>query len=196
MASFSAACFWASCQIWCLPNPKHSVVFTVMVPSFTLQKTTCLQPNHSTLVVYMKNGTVYVGPEFAMYRMLGPTASGWLYSIVKWLNRVQLFATLWTVAYQASPSVGFSRQEYWSGFPFPSPGDLPDPEIKPRSPALKADTLTAEPPGKHHISSCSWLAAHASTGYEVTTQEHKSWNTAVTVGTLITKILSPQCSEY
>ena len=55
-----------------------------------------------------------------------------LYSKQKWsevksLSRVRLFATPWTVAYQASPSMGFSRQEYWSGLPFPSPGDLPDP---------------------------------------------------------------------
>jgi len=44
--------------------------------------------------------------------------------------------------------MGFSRQEYWSGLPFPSPGDLPDPGIKPRSPTLQADALTSEPPGK------------------------------------------------
>ena len=69
---------------------------------------------------------------------------------VKSLSRVQLFATLWTVAYQASPSVGFSRQEYWSGLLFPSPGDLPDPGIKPGSPALDADNLTSEPPGKRY----------------------------------------------
>ena len=55
---------------------------------------------------------------------------------------------LWTVAYQAPPSMGFSRQEYWSGLPFPSPGDLPDPGIEPRSPALQADALISEPPGK------------------------------------------------
>ena len=55
------------------------------------------------------------------------------------LSHVRLFATPWTVAYQASLSMGFSRQEYWSGLPFPSPGDLPDPGIEPRSPALEAD---------------------------------------------------------
>ena len=54
----------------------------------------------------------------------------------KWLSRVQLFVTPWTVAYQPPPSMGFSRQEYWSGLPFPSPGDLPDPGIEPGSPAL------------------------------------------------------------
>ena len=67
---------------------------------------------------------------------------------VKSLSRVRLFATPWTVAYQAPPSMGFSGQEYWSGLPFPSPGDLPDPGIKPWSPAFQADTLTSEPPGK------------------------------------------------
>ena len=61
---------------------------------------------------------------------------------VKLLSRVRLFVTPWTVAYQAPPSMGFSRQEYWSGLPFPSPGDLPDPGIEPRSPSLEADALT------------------------------------------------------
>ena len=66
---------------------------------------------------------------------------------VKLLSPVQLFATPWTVAHQASPSMGFSRQESWSGLPFPSPGDLPNPGIEPRSPMLQADALTSEPPG-------------------------------------------------
>ena len=60
---------------------------------------------------------------------------------VKSLSRVRLFATTWTVAYQAPPSMGFSRQECWSGLPFPSPGDLPDPGIEAGSPALQADAL-------------------------------------------------------
>ena len=55
---------------------------------------------------------------------------------VKSLSRVQLFATPWTVAYQALQSMEFSRQEYWSGLPFPPPGDLPNPGIEPRSPSL------------------------------------------------------------
>ena len=65
---------------------------------------------------------------------------------------VQLFATPWTVAYQAPSSMGFSRQEYWRGLPFPSPGspDLPNSGIEPRSPALQADALTSEPPGKSY----------------------------------------------
>ena len=67
---------------------------------------------------------------------------------VKSFSHVQLFATPWTVAHQAPLSMGLSRQEYWSGLPFPSPGDLPDPGIEPRSPALQTDTLLSEPPGK------------------------------------------------
>ena len=55
---------------------------------------------------------------------------------VKSLSGVRLFATPWTVAYQDPQSMGFSRQEYWNGLPFPSPGDLPDPGIEPGSPTL------------------------------------------------------------
>ena len=67
---------------------------------------------------------------------------------VKSLSRVLLFATTWTVAHQAPPSTGFSRREYWSGLPFPSPGNLPNPGIQPKSPALQADALISVPPGK------------------------------------------------
>jgi len=56
--------------------------------------------------------------------------------------------TPWTAAYQAPLSMGFFWQEYWSGLPFPSPGDLPDPGIEPRSPTLQADALTSKPPEK------------------------------------------------
>ena len=69
-------------------------------------------------------------------------------SEVKSLSPVGLFATLWTVAYKAPLSMEFSRQEYWSRLPFPSPGDLPHPGIEPGSPALRADALPSEPPGK------------------------------------------------
>ena len=67
---------------------------------------------------------------------------------VKSFSRVRLFVTPWTVAYQAPPSMGFSRQECWSRLPFPSPGDLPNPGIEPGSPALRADALPSEPRGK------------------------------------------------
>ena len=69
---------------------------------------------------------------------------------VKSLSRVQLFGTPWTTVHQAPLSMGFPRQEYWSELPFPSPGDLPNPGIEPRSPTLRADALPSEPPGKTH----------------------------------------------
>ena len=62
--------------------------------------------------------------------------------------QLHLIATPWTVARQAPLSMGFSGQEYWSGLPFPSPGDLPDPGIELVSPKLQADYLPSEPPGK------------------------------------------------
>ena len=65
-------------------------------------------------------------------------------------SRVRHFATPWTVAHQAPPSMGFSRPEYWSGLPFPSPGDLPNPGIEPRSPSFQAEALTSGSPGKPH----------------------------------------------
>ena len=69
---------------------------------------------------------------------------------MKSLSHVQLFVTPWTVDYNATPSMGFSRQDYWSGLPFPSPEDLPNPGIKPGSPSLYADALSSEPPGKSY----------------------------------------------
>ena len=71
-----------------------------------------------------------------------------MFVVVKWLSCVRLFVTPWIAACQASLSMGFSRQEYWSGLPFSSPGDLPEPGIEPTSPALAGGFFTAEPPGK------------------------------------------------
>ena len=68
--------------------------------------------------------------------------------VLKFLSRVWLFVTTGTVAHQAPLSMQFSRQDYWSGLPFPSPGDLPHPGVKPRSPALQADSSPSESPGK------------------------------------------------
>ena len=64
---------------------------------------------------------------------------------------IQLFETPWTVVHQTPQSMGFPRQEYWSSLPFPSPGDLPDPEIKPLSPELAGGFFTTEPPGKPQV---------------------------------------------
>ena len=90
---------------------------------------------------------------------------------VKSLSRVRLFVTPWTVAHQAPPSTRFSSQAYWSGLPFPSPGDLPDPGINPRSPALQADTLTSEPPGKP-------MGTQIITIYRELSINEKSWKTS------------------
>ena len=89
---------------------------------------------------------------------------------VRSLSRVLLFATPWTVAYQASPSMEFSRQEYWSGLPFPSLEGLPDPGTEPRSSKLQADALPPEPPGKpspmvsHHGEEYESAAAQVTPG--------------------------------
>ena len=73
------------------------------------------------------------------------------------LSRVWLFVTLWTVALQAPPSVGFSRHEYWSGLPFPAPGHLPDSGIKPESPVLGVRFFTTAPPRAPHNTNRSFL---------------------------------------
>ena len=72
---------------------------------------------------------------------------------VQSLSCVQLFATRWTVAHAAPLSMGFPRQEYWNGLPFPSPGHIPNPGIKPMSPALVGGFFTTEPPGKQNCDS-------------------------------------------
>ena len=69
------------------------------------------------------------------------------------MERASPFTNPWTIVLRAPLSMEFFRQEYWSGLPFPSPGDLPDPGIKPGSPGLEADALTSEPPGKPFPSS-------------------------------------------
>ena len=81
------------------------------------------------------------------------------------LSHIQLFVTAWTVARQAPLSMQFSKREYWSGFPCPRPGDVPDPEIEPTYPAsaaLQADSLATEPPGKppNNLSLTYYLLKH------------------------------------
>ena len=93
----------------------------------------------------------------------------WVYVIVfhaQSLNHVWLFVTPWTVAHQAPLSMEFSRQAYWSGLPFPTPGDLPNPGTEPRSPTLRTDSLPSDAPGGLIYSfrgSCrKWGASHMS----------------------------------
>ena len=78
----------------------------------------------------------------------GWRGSHWSSEPVTLPSHVQFFATPWTIAYQAPPSMEFSRKQDWSGLPFPSPGDLTHPKIEPRSPTLQADALLSELPGK------------------------------------------------
>ena len=98
---------------------------------------------------------------------------------VKSLSHVRLFVTPWDVAYQASLSMGFSRQGYWNGLPLPSPGDLPNPGIEPSSPTLQADALSSEPPGGDIYICTSWCTAENTTTSQsnrppIKTNEQKS----------------------
>ena len=112
-----------------LLRSKHLLISWLQSPSAVI-----LEPKN------IKSVTVFIVSPSICHEMMG--------SEVKSLSRVRLFPIPWTVAYQAPPSLGFSWQEYWSGLPFPSPGDLPNPEIEPGSPVLQADALPYEPPGK------------------------------------------------
>ena len=103
--------------------------------------------NHFSFLHFFFWGMVLITASYSMLHTSVHSSSGTL-SEAKSLSRVRLFVTPWTVAYQAPLSLGFSRQEYWSGLPFPSPGDLPNPGIEPGFPTLEADALTSEPPGK------------------------------------------------
>ena len=80
-----------------------------------------------------------------------------VFSYVSVLSHIQLFAALWTVAHQAPLGMGFSRQECWSGLPFPTPGDLPNPGIEPTSPILAGRFLPLAPPGKADPEFCLCL---------------------------------------
>ena len=111
------------------------------------------------VVLYINNTSmkkrVYSGPSFfsnppVKQKVKMKVTQLFLTFEAKSVSRVQLFVIPWTVAYKAPLSIEFSRQEYWSGLPFPSPGDLPHPGIEPRSPTLQADTLPSEPPGNFY----------------------------------------------
>ena len=108
-------------------------VFFIVIPSDQVTVTHLLFPPKLCLKEENKQSSF-------KYNFLGKTVK-----CMKSLSRVRLFVTPRAVAYWVSPSMGFSGQGYWSGLPFPSPGDLPDPGIEPRSPALQADALPSEP---------------------------------------------------
>ena len=107
--------------------------------SFSLMVSSGYMPSRGTAGSYTFTASFVCVCCFFFYRI------SILFSVkVKSLSRVQLFATPWTVAYQSPQSMEFSRQEYRTGLLFPSPGDLPDPGIEPRSPALQEDALPSE----------------------------------------------------
>ena len=87
--------------------------------------------------------------------------------VVYLISRVLPFVTLWTVACQVSLSMEFPRQEYWSGLPFPSLGDLPYPGVEPMSPTLVGKFFTTEPPGKCKIDQKSQRNSKEKTGWSV-----------------------------
>ena len=98
----------------------------------------------------------YIVTDFCGYIILLPFVLSYQLKlcVLSRFSHVQIFATPWTVASQAPPSMGFSRQEYWSGLPFSSPGDLSNPGIKSWSLTLQADSFPSEPPGKPDVKFC------------------------------------------
>ena len=99
----------------------------------------------------------------------------------------------WAVAYQAPPSKEFSRPEYWSGLQFPSPLDLPNPGIKPRSPKSQADTLPSEPPGKPSKSERDMLKRRAWMALPVPKSGTNNW---ITVCSLIQGFTASLCRRW
>ena len=130
-------CFHVPTMLWLLlssfPFWDDTLLFIVLLSQFILS---CFYQIQTSRELYSGLSLHILTQTHTPY-----LCTGYPKRKVKSLSRVRLFATPWTVAYQTPPPMGFSRQECWSGLPFPSPGDLPDPGIKPRSPALRADTL-------------------------------------------------------
>ena len=115
-----------------------------------------------------------------MLHYIPPVSPSWfthLHPLVETLcvSRSVVFnsATPWTITHQAPLSVEFSRQEYWSGLLFPSPGDLPDPGIEPRSSALQADSSPSEPPGKPPVVVKTTVASNS--GTSISTADGPGW---------------------
>ena len=102
-------------------------------------------PNSSfiTLIILLISSSFDISHLTVITLILYFSSNSAKYGEVRSLSHVRPFATPWTVAHQAPLSMGFSRQEYWSGLPCIAPGDLPDPGIEPRSPTLQADALTS-----------------------------------------------------
>ena len=112
-----------------------------------------------------------------LFSWLLVSALAWVSEWVKALSRVQLFATPWTVAYQALLSMGFSRQGCWIGLPFPSPQDLPDPGIEPWSPTFQADALTSDIPACKVVSDSAtpWTSLPGSSVHGISQARILEW---------------------
>ena len=141
-----ASWYWTSQEeaIWARRRPT---MLHTWIPPLTKDR-----KGWNILIKLWDSSHMHESKDFYKARIVSKTESSRLNKVkVKLLSHVRLSATPWTVAYQASPSMGFPRQEYWNGLPFPSPANLPDSGIKPRSPALQADALPSEPPGKPRL---------------------------------------------
>ena len=127
---------WTPCYKWREGNKQH-------VSRATLSPAQLCLPVLISVGPYEKN---ICFPDLKRIHLKGKTECRRVCKLVT--QSCSTLATPRTIAHQVPLFMQFSRKEYWSGSPFPSPGDLPDPGIKPRSPALQADSLPSEPPGK------------------------------------------------
>ena len=108
--------------------------------------------SHKELYINVRSGFIHNSPRLKTAQLSAPQwVNGYTDCGCCWVAKSSSFVNPWTVARQAPLCMGFQRQEYWSGLPFPSPGDLPDPGIEPTSPALVGEFFTTEPPGKYGI---------------------------------------------
>ena len=127
-------------------QPSHSLILLF----FSWSLGDCLREDSLRIQCLISACGVWCGFEFGLDVLEKSCA------VLGRFNSVWLFATLWRVAHQAPLSMGFSRQEYWSGMTFPTPGDLPGPGMEPGSPASQAESLLTEPTGKPSVSD-NWV---------------------------------------
>ena len=156
-------------QHFCLENPMDGGSWWATVHRVTKSQT---QLNNFTFTfIYSNKGMLLSKAYFVLrnYWMSKSNITLCISVLWKWkcssLSCVWLFVTPWTVACQTPVSMEFSRKEYWSGLSFASPGDLPDPEIEPKSPVLQLDSLLSKPPGKSSSISnlCLFSTQHTQT---------------------------------